>query len=70
LRYEALRGLMASGAVDVVATAHTIDDQAETVVMKLLRGAWTEGLGGISPEVQPTVNSEQRTGKLCGRCWA
>jgi tRNA(Ile)-lysidine synthase len=48
LRYAALRGL----DVDAVATAHTLDDQAETVVIKMLRGAWTEGLGGIAPVVQ------------------
>lgn len=41
--------LLADRQVDLVATAHTADDQAETVVMKLLRGAWTEGLGGIAP---------------------
>jgi tRNA(Ile)-lysidine synthase len=49
LRYRALRSLMESGEVDVVATAHTLDDQAETVVMKMLRGAWTEGLSGVAP---------------------
>jgi tRNA(Ile)-lysidine synthase len=64
LRYEALRGLMASGVVDVVATAHTLDDQAETVVMKMLRGAWTEGLGGISPEIQCGGGTKANTGVL------
>jgi tRNA(Ile)-lysidine synthase len=67
LRYEALRGLMATGAVDVVATAHTLDDQAETVVMKMLRGAWTEGLGGISPVVSCADGSYADGGSLVGK---
>jgi tRNA(Ile)-lysidine synthase len=49
LRYGFFRDLLAAGQVDTVATAHTLDDQAETVLLKLLRGAWTEGLGGIHP---------------------
>lgn len=44
--------LLEQGSADLVATAHTLDDQAETVMMKLLRGAWTEGLAGIYPRVQ------------------
>lgn len=52
LRYGWFRQLMASGEVEAVATAHTRDDQAETVLAKFLRGAWTEGLGGIHPVVE------------------
>jgi tRNA(Ile)-lysidine synthase len=47
LRYAFFRELMAGGQTDAVVTAHTLDDQAETVLQKLLRGAWTEGLSGI-----------------------
>ena len=52
LRYAWFRQLMASGEVDAIATAHTLDDQAETVLAKFLRGAWTEGLAGIAPKLE------------------
>ena len=52
LRYGWFRRLMASGAVEAVATAHTLDDQAETVLAKFLRGAWTEGFSGIHPVIE------------------
>jgi tRNA(Ile)-lysidine synthase len=51
LRYGWFRQLMASGEVEAVATAHIRDDQAETVLAKFLRGAWTEGLSGIHPVI-------------------
>jgi tRNA(Ile)-lysidine synthase len=57
LRYAWFRQLMSKTlphavALDAVATAHSLDDQAETVLAKFLRGAWTEGLSGIHPKLE------------------
>lgn len=52
LRYAWFRELMAKELLNGVVTAHTLDDQAETVLAKFLRGAWTEGLAGIAPKLE------------------
>jgi tRNA(Ile)-lysidine synthase len=62
LRYDFFASLIAEGHADSVLTAHTLDDQAETVLMKFLRGAWTEGLSGIHPVV--LVTKAPRPGKI------
>ncbi len=49
LRYRWLLELGRDQRFDAIATAHTADDQAETVLMKFFRGAGTRGLGGIHP---------------------
>lgn len=52
VRYSWFRTLCSEGLLDAVTTAHTLDDQAETVLAKFLRGAWTEGLTGIAPVLE------------------
>jgi tRNA(Ile)-lysidine synthase len=41
--------LQRSGTADLIALGHTRDDQAETVLFRLLRGTGTAGLTGILP---------------------
>jgi tRNA(Ile)-lysidine synthase len=49
LRYRFFESLLRRGVLDRIATAHTLDDQAETVLLRMLRGAGTRGLAGIFP---------------------
>ena len=77
LRYAFFAELFAQGKANKILTAHTLDDQAETVLMKLLRGAWLEGLSAIAPVLEvpggkilrPLLNTrrEELRGYLRGR---
>jgi tRNA(Ile)-lysidine synthase len=48
-RYDFFERLAEQGVADLVATAHTMDDQAETVLAHILRGTGIAGLAGIHP---------------------
>jgi tRNA(Ile)-lysidine synthase len=51
LRYGFFRQLAREGRVTKIATAHTLDDQAETVLLRIFRGTGIRGLSGIHPRI-------------------
>jgi tRNA(Ile)-lysidine synthase len=57
LRYRFFRQLLGEGSsakppLDKIVTGHTLDDQAETVLMRIIRGTGMRGLRAIHPRLE------------------
>ena len=68
-RYAALERGRQALAADRVAVGHTRDDQAETVLLKLVRGAGPRGLAGIYPRNGSIVRPLFDVGRQQVRTW-
>lgn len=71
-RYKFLKKTASKIGANRIATGHTMTDQAETLLMRLLRGSGLRGLGGISPVVdglivRPLIEVEREEIKACLR---
>jgi len=65
LRYDFLSGVATEVGASRIAIGHTRDDQVETILMHILRGAGTSGLRGIKPfSPIPFCHSESKTKNL------
>jgi tRNA(Ile)-lysidine synthase len=64
LRYKALEERAAETGANKIALAHNADDQAETLLMHLIRGSGPLGLSGIPPIrgriIRPLIETERR----------
>jgi len=69
-RYGAMREALEELGGGVLAVGHTADDQAETVLLALVRGGGLDALGGMSPVSRPVVRpllevTRQETEAFC-----
>ena len=55
VRYEFFTRLIDEGRFEKIAVGHTLSDQAETVLYRLLRGSGSAGLAGIRPVLDGAI---------------
>lgn len=64
IRFYFFEKIRSENNFDVIAVAHNQDDQAETVLMRIIRGAGLQGLGSIRPKngkiIRPLLKTSRK----------